>query len=798
MKLKAVFCVLLLTLVLAVGVMAAQEKVKVRVWGPLVVDRSKGWEAAVKEFERRNPGVKVEMLSMGAGGMNPQKLLTAIVGEAPPDIVYQDRFTVADWASRDTLTPLDSFIARDRNLPDGVRKEDYYPAAWNETIFKNKVYGIPTDIDDRVMFYNKKMFREAGLDPENPPKTWSELELASDKLTKKTKTGFDQIGFIPNFGNSWFYLYSWQMGGKFMSDDLRTCTFDNPRSLAALEWMIKFYNRYEGIETLNSFVSGFSGLEFDPFMTGKIAMRTDCVGLIGLIARYHPNLDFGVCPAPIPDDRYYQRGYFKNIKDNDRFVTWSGGFSYVIPRGAKHSEEAWAFIKWMTSEEGVDYIMTAQKAYNLERKRPFVPWFQGNRVVNEAMLKKFAPAEKKYADGLKLGRDMLPASYYRPTTTISQRLWNEHDRAFQQAVYGKATPSKALKEADSNVQKALDKYFERGKYPILNWNIPIAIAIAVCIILAVICFINIRKQKLSKIAKGEMAAALVCASPWLFGFLVFTLGPILVSFVYSLCDYDVLHPARWVGISNYIEMFGKEEWYYVSKSMYNAFYLGVFGIPLGLITSLCIALLLNMNLKGMTWYRTIYYLPSVMPVVATAVLWTWMLNPEYGLINAFWKSTIDTWFGIHPPAWLAAEATAKPALILMGLWGAGGGMILWLAGLQGVSKSLYEAAEIDGANSWTRFWKVTVPMLTPYIFFNLIMGVIGVLQSFDTQFIMTAGGPVEATLVPVLYLFNRAFGEFRMGYASAVAWLLFLIVFILTIIQLKLANKWVYYEGGDR
>ena len=304
MKLKAVFLILLLFLVLASGAMAQKKgEIKVRVWGPLVPDRSKGWEAAVAEFEKRNPGVKVEMLSMGAGSLNPQKLLTAIVGEAPPDIVYQDRFTIADWASRDTLTPLDELIERDKNLPNGVRSEDYYPAAWNEAIYKGNVYGIPTDIDDRVMFYNKKLFREAGLDPDRPPRTWSELQEYSDKLTKKNKTGYDQIGFIPNYGNSWFYLYSWQMGGKFMSEDLTKCTMDNPRSQEALQWMIDFYKRYEGIESLNTFLSGFSGIEFDPFMTGKIAMRIDCTSLVNLIARYHPNLDFGVCPAPVPDDR---------------------------------------------------------------------------------------------------------------------------------------------------------------------------------------------------------------------------------------------------------------------------------------------------------------------------------------------------------------------------------------------------------------------------------------------------------------------------------------------------------------
>lgn len=197
----------------------------------------------------------------------------------------------------------------------------------------------------------------------------------------------------------------------------------------------------------------------------------------------------------------------------------------------------------------------------------------------------------------------------------------------------------------------------------------------------------------------------------------------------------------------------------------------------------------------MTWYRTIYYLPSIVPVVANAILWIWILNPPYGLVNAAWRATLTQWFGIAAPGWLTSETYAKPGLILMGLWGAGGGMILWLAGLQGIPQHLYEAADLDGANWWTRFRHVTLPMLTPYMFFNLIMGTIGVLQTFDNVYIMTGGGPGDSTTVPVFYLFNNAFNYFKMGYASAIAWLLFAIILVLTIAQLKLAPRWVYYES---
>jgi ABC-type sugar transport system permease subunit len=271
------------------------------------------------------------------------------------------------------------------------------------------------------------------------------------------------------------------------------------------------------------------------------------------------------------------------------------------------------------------------------------------------------------------------------------------------------------------------------------------------------------------------------------------------------------------------------DWGIVSTALYNAVFLALVGLPLGIVTGLSIAMLLNANVKGMSWYRTLYYLPSIVPVVASAVLWLWVLNPQFGIINAVWKVSLTAWFGLQPPGWMsqpgeffgllawlwrhtlglagvampgilaqpASYLGAKSALIIMGLWGAGGGMIIWLAGLKGIPTSYYEAAEIDGANVWQKFRNVTLPMLSPYIFFNLIMGTIGVLQTFDNVYVMTngQGGPVDATMVPVLLLFNKAFRYFSMGYASALAWILFCIILAFTLFQLKMAPRWVHYEA---
>jgi multiple sugar transport system permease protein len=212
-------------------------------------------------------------------------------------------------------------------------------------------------------------------------------------------------------------------------------------------------------------------------------------------------------------------------------------------------------------------------------------------------------------------------------------------------------------------------------------------------------------------------------------------------------------------------------------------------VPLGMGVGLAVALLLNAKLKGMAVYRTIFYLPAVVPLVASAIMWIWILQPSSGLIN-----TVLRTFGIEGPLWLQSPVWSKPSIILMGLWGAGSGMVIWLAGLQGIPEVLYEAAEVDGAGWWPKFLHVTLPMLSPYVFYNLVMGIIGTFQIFTKAYIMTQGGPVDSTLFYVYYLFNNAFRYFRMGYASAMAWILFIIILIFTLIQTKLSRTWVYYE----
>lgn len=278
--------------------------------------------------------------------------------------------------------------------------------------------------------------------------------------------------------------------------------------------------------------------------------------------------------------------------------------------------------------------------------------------------------------------------------------------------------------------------------------------------------------------------------PWLIGLTVFWIGPILASAYFSVLDYDVLSPPKFVGLANFVRAFTGDKQFW--PSLARTFTYSIAVVPLGLIGSLLLALLLNQAYKGTNIFRTLYFLPHLIPAVALALLWVWLLNPQVGPINIALG-----WLGIDGPGWLTDKHWALPAIIMVSLWaGMGGnGMLIFLAGLQGVPRELQEAAEIDGANRVQRFWHVTIPMISPTMLFNLILGIIGALKVFTISFVATNGGPSYSTWFYALHIYNQAFNYFRMGYGAALAWIFVLILLTFTYIQLTLSRRWVYYAG---
>jgi multiple sugar transport system permease protein len=290
-------------------------------------------------------------------------------------------------------------------------------------------------------------------------------------------------------------------------------------------------------------------------------------------------------------------------------------------------------------------------------------------------------------------------------------------------------------------------------------------------------------------ARRESLWAYAFITPWLIGFMVFTAGPMAASLFFSLTEYNIVSPPQWLGLTNYVNLF-QDELFWHSLSV--TFKYAAFALPLGLVFSYLIAVLLNQKIPGVNVWRTIYFLPSVVAGVAVALLWARIFDPKFGILNPFLAQ-----FGIKGPGWLADPDWSVPALVIMSLWGVGGNVIIYLAGLQGVPTDLYDAAKVDGATAWQRFRHVTLPMTTPVIFYNLVLGLIGAFQYFTEVYVLTggAGGPVRSTLFYNLYLYQNAFKYFHMGYASTMAWVLFVIVLLLTLLIFRSSDTWVYYEG---
>ncbi|MGU3472060.1 carbohydrate ABC transporter permease [Paenibacillus sp. D51F] len=288
--------------------------------------------------------------------------------------------------------------------------------------------------------------------------------------------------------------------------------------------------------------------------------------------------------------------------------------------------------------------------------------------------------------------------------------------------------------------------------------------------------------------RKEMLWSLLFVAPPVLGFLIFGLAPLLTSLGLSFMSWDMMSPAKFTGLDNFGKLAQDEKFY---KSMYNTFYL-LLGIPLGMVVAMALALMMNRPLKGVSLFRTIYYIPVISPIIAVSLLWQWLLNYDYGIINEFiWRI-----FGVQGPNWLGDPDWVKPSFLLMGLWGGvGGTMVLYLAGLQGISSSYYEAAEVDGAKRWHQFRYITLPLLSPIHFFVVVMGVIGTFQSFSQMYILAAdGGPEYSGATIVYYIFQEAFKYFNMGFASSVAWVLGVIIFILTLIQFRFSKRWVYQD----
>lgn len=890
---------------------------------PLVFWRAGGldptYRDAVEQFERANPDLEVVIGNAAIRNAtdDPQRFLTGVAGGVPPDVIYFDRYALAEWASRGAFEPLDKYLAKDqqdlqtaeqklqqaRQAEDARRSEqlaaqveqmrkemidpdDYYPAAWNEARY-GKIggqvhqYGIPAGADNRAIYYNERALVQEGFVDENglarPPRTWEEIltkrvegadgevkemtTLASQtvdfqragvktddhismrlggvtrlatvkevvsphelkirqiseipwqdrsgirfkvfdgngyliKLSRWDSNGtIWRIGMAPvswKAGNSWLYMYAWQNGGEFMSPDGRTCTMDEPQVVQALQWLTDCYDALGGYAAVAATESSYQGDWLDPFLNDRLAMRVDGNWFLTLIARYRKGMEFGVAPAPMPA---------AELAKGRLPISWLGGWSYAIPSDARHKQAAWRFIKWMASVQANMLQENQRRDITASQGQLFVPQLDARYSVNREYYRAYVEENPqlpmRYVHAYDVFVSLLPRSLYRPVTPVGQLLWNEHRRATERALSHDASPYEALKRGTRVVQAQLDRVLAPPPGRAVPWGWIIAIYAAGLMLTAGgVVLYAYRYSGTKGYFRRQWYGGWAAVSPWMVGFVVFVGGPMLFSLIMSFTQYDVINQAHWSGLSNYHEVV-KDPLFY--KSLYNTAFMAL-GVPLGIVVGLSLAILLDSGVRGLSGYRTLFYLPAIVPAVAASILWLWVFHPTGGLVNSMLNATgVNAWLSSNgydvPIKWLQSETMAKPALILMGLWGAGASMLIWLAGLKDVPEELYEAAAIDGAGALRRFRYVTLPMLTPYIFFNLIIGTIGVFQVFTQAYIMTEGGPNDATMFYAYNLFNQAFRYLRMGYASALAWVLFAIIMVLTLIQIRASKRWVHYEA---
>ncbi|MDQ6623812.1 MAG: extracellular solute-binding protein, partial [Verrucomicrobiota bacterium] len=609
---------------------------------------------------------------------DPTRFLVSVAGGEPPDLILFDRYAVSEWAARGAFLKLDPFIARDltSDRPDAIRPENYYRSCWEEVRYDGATYGVPERVDDRALFYNKDMLKRAGyVDAQGearPPQTWEELAAMAPKLTERDARGqIERLGFAPNFGNAWLYFYAWMNGGAFLTPDAKTCTLNSPPVVQALEWMTQVYDTIGGAPAVYAFQSSTQVGQLDPFTIGRVAMKIDGYwNYPENLAQFGSNLNYGVAVPPLPAAQ---------VAKGRAGFSWVSGWCFAIPSTARKKEAGWELLRFLCSQRAAEIIGESNRLTLESQGRLYVPTQNGNRAINEWLYQRYIASNPsipdKVRDGVKLMNDMIDTSPFRPVTPVGQLLFNEQKRATENAIFHKLTPQASLDESTRVVQREIDRVLSPPRGPELPWRYFLWIYAAMIVAAAaVIYWWETRPSAAavegtrSRYFRSQWRGGWLTASPWIIGFIVLTGGPILFSIVISFCDYDILNPARFVGLTNYRTMLTQDPLFW--KSIGNTFYM-VLGIPLGMALSLAIAMLLNLEIRGVAVWRTFFYLPSIVPAVASSILWIWIFNPNAGLMNHFLLA-----FGIHGPNWLQDEQTSKPALILMGLWSAGGGMII--------------------------------------------------------------------------------------------------------------------------
>lgn len=750
--------------------------------------------AVVEAFERAHPDIRVQVEP--TTDEYSMKLLTQLAAGVGPDVAWMNVALVPQFAVRGALLPLDDHLG-------DIRLSDYYANVVGFFRTGGKLYGLPRDVAPfGLVFYNKDLFDRAGVP--YPPADWSWAYEPRDTLRERcftwvlrelTERGADgkttQWAFAPAWPQMFLYLLLNSRGLSLWDDNAEptTITAADPEVVRLTEFAAEAILKHNWIPSWYQLESVAQASAYDEFVKGRIAMLATWAADAGRLRRDMANAGFR-----------WDVALFPRFEDREPVTATDAGGTVVFAK-SKHREAALAFARWMSGEPGQRaFAKTGMQPAN--RKLALTPgvWLPAEGAPPSQRV----PANLIVADraALAMRFDQTP-EYFEET-----RLYL--DAAAFDILSGTRPPRETMERVAREGQMRLDasrRNLPRDPFP----TIP-ALVCGMALAAALVGWVAAPgfRERLSPRQRLDRRSAWWFLTPLVLGLGGFTLGPILFSLFLSLASADNIRPALWRGAGNYTDAFTVDPVF--AKSLEVTLRYAVLSVPLNVAFALVLALLLNQNVRGIALYRACYYLPSLVSGVAASLIWLRVFNPESGILNRilYWPDGASGLLGVggalshwggqpgEPINWLATESTVIPAFVLMGLWGAGGGTILFLAGLKGISETYYEAARLDGAGTWTVFRRITLPLLSPTLFFTLVTGTIGALQTFTQSFVMTQGGPNNATMFAMLHLYLQGFKSLKLGYASALAWILFAIIMVLTVIQFQVGKRWVHYEGDAR
>ena len=730
-----------------------------------------------RAFEAANPGVRVrtELLPWGEYWLK-MKTRTAggaeSPGDEPPDVIRMTSLFGAEWYARGALLDLTPYVQR-----DNIDLAAFYPAGVAATTWQGRLQSMPTDAAVRILMFNKDLFDRAGLPypSASEPMTWDEMRDAARKLTIVKDGATLQYGL--SLGYMEYQAFVAQSGASVVDDvaSPRRMAVNTPDGIRALD----FYSGLIVRDRVSPATRQQQNLGFGApdwaLQAGNVAMQHGGTwSLAGLADTKLPDgakLRFGL--APVARDKRRSQVAFTN--------------SCGVWVKSRHKEEAWRFVKFFASAEGQRLVATRGVGIPILR----------DVARSDAFLR-----EPHGVEHMEVFLDELE----RAETNVNAPT-DEWRNTMEKIVYDQlclgtidAREAARLMEADGNRILAM----KRVEPTALTGVVVPALMFAAVAFVAVWLIVRARRRKMGTVpltpsgglspfsahpTRGENVAGYLFIAPWLVGLVLFGLGPVLLALGASLTDWNLFHAPRYVGAGNYAKILGEDAEFWKSLSVTGLY--AVTSIPIQIVGGLLCAMLLNVRgVRFGGFFRTVLYLPYLFTGVAIALVWRWMYA-DNGIVNAGLST-----MGLAGPKWLMSEGWALPAMVLMNFTWLGGNMIIFLAALQGVPQSLYDAAQVDGAGPLRRFWHVTLPMISPAVLFNLVMGTIWSFQVFAVPRIMTDGGPNNATLFYVLNLYRRAFQYNEMGYACALAFILFVIIFIVSWIELRGSRRWVHYEGA--